>query len=396
MSFLFRKDEMITTLMKTHHPHEKPAPPQSSAFLRRPSFLQRRESNPIRRHLSGFQIKAGITMLKAGFLFTHMAYSTTPSPILIRSPKTNIIEFSAYAKTEPVKTYAQHQLDINRKTPRPVNLQSLLKQAQMDFLSHEPNESKKTFRLITEHIHSFDWNTEERKIIFYSLFRLAQLEKNTQKQKLLLQEAFVFGMNLKLDLQLFPPPLVEHYLKIKKTTVFVSLKLKNLFPLHEIILINGKIYSYKETVTLPYGVYRITAFSSSNKSWTQTLSLSRLISKKIHTPSLTKGSCHQPVLNNLDQFSQKNHIRILFPNFCVWSSRQNPLATKQADTLPADIKMSEEELKEPEKNNHWWEEEWVWLGAAVVLGITTVFILSESDNKKEERKQTKPIVKIGF
>ena len=341
-------------------------------------------------------MKLKITMLKAGFLFTHMAYSTTPSPILIRSPKTNTIEFSAYAKTEPVKTYAQHQLDIKRKTPRPVNLQSLLKQAQMDFLSHEPNESKKTFLLITEHIHSFDWNTEERKIIFYSLFRLAQLEKNTQKQKLLLQEAFVFGMNLKLDLQLFPPPLVERYLKIKKNAVFVSLKLKKLFPLHEIILINGKAYSYKETVTLPYGVYHVTAFSSSNESWTQTLSLSRLISKKIHTPSLTKGSCHQPVLNNLNQALQKNHIRILFPNFCVWSSLQNPLVTEQANILPADIKMSVEELEEPEKNNHWWEEEWVWLGAAVVLGVTTFLILSESDNEKTENKQTKPIVKIGF
>ncbi len=335
-------------------------------------------------------------LLAICLLFTQTAYPTTPPPILIRSPKTDAIEFSAYAKTEPVKTYAQHQLDIKRSTPRPVNLQSLLKQAQMDFLSHEPNESKKTFRLITEHTHAFDWNTEERKIIFYSLFRLAQLEKNIQKQKLLLQEAFVFGMNLKLDLQLFPPPLVESYLKIKKNAVSVSLKLKKLFPLHEVILINGKVYSNKEIASLPYGVYRITAFSSSNESWTQTLSLSRLISKKIHTPSLTDGSCHQPALNNLHQVLQKNQIHILFPNFCVWNSLQSPLVTKQTNTLPADIKILEEELTEPKKNNDWWEEEWVWLSAAVVLGVTTFFILSERENNKEEKKETKPIVKIGF
>ena len=334
-------------------------------------------------------------LLVISFLFSQSTYSANTVPILIRSTKTSTIEFSAYAETESVKTYAQYQLEKKRKTPRPVNLQSLLKQAQMEFLSHEPDESKKTFRLITEHIHSFDWNKEERKIIFYSLFRLAQLEKNTQKQKLFLQEASVFGMNLKLDMQLFPPPLVEHYLKINKTTDFVSLNLKKLFPLHEVILINGKVYSNKKEAILPYGVYRVTALSSSHKSWTQTLSLSRLISKKIHTPSLTKGFCHQPVLNQLDQTLQINQIRILFPNFCVWNSLQHQLAKEQHSILPVDIKMSGEELKEPEKNTGWWEEEWFWLSAAIVLGATTIFILSERDNK-EEKKETKPVIKIGF
>lgn len=333
-------------------------------------------------------------LLAIYFLFSQLAYSVSSSPILVRSPKTDITEFSAYKKTEPVKTYAQYQLDRKRKTPRPVNLQSLLKQAQMEFVSHEPNESKKTFRLITEHIHSFDWNKKERKIIFYSLFRLAQLEKNTQKQKLLLQEAFVFGLDLKLNLQLFPPPLVEHYLKLKKAVVFISLNLKKLFPLHEIILINGKVYSHKEKASLPYGVYRITAFSSSHESWTQTLSLSRLISKKIQTPSLINGSCHQPVFNQ-PALQKHQKIHILFPNFCVWNSLQYQLTVKQQNILPADIKMSEKELKEPEKATEWWEEEWIWLSAAVILGATTIFILSENTDK-QEKKEIKPKIKIGF
>ena len=155
---------------------------------------------------------------------SHPTYATASSSlptILIRSTDTTSTEFSAYAETEPVKTYAQHQLDNKRKEPRPVKLQPLLKQAQMDFVSYEPNQSKNSFQLIVEQIHSFDWNAEERKIIFYSLFRLAQLEKNLQKQKLLLQEALVFGMDLKLDLQLFPPPLVQLYSQQKKSILLL-------------------------------------------------------------------------------------------------------------------------------------------------------------------------------
>ena len=314
--------------------------------------------------------------------------------VLIRAEETSETEFSAYTKAEIIKTYAQHQLDKNRKTPRPIKLNKLLKQAQMQFLSHEPNTSKKTFRIITNHIHSFDWNTNERKIIFYALFRLAQLEKDLQKQKLLLTEALVFGMGLKLDLQIFPPPLTNLYSNLKKKSTFVPLKLKKLFPFHEIVLINGKAYSNKAQVTLPYGVYRVTALSSSHKSWTKTLSLSHLIAKKLKTSPFVQGSCQQPDLKNLEGFHSER-ARVLFPNFCVWSF---PTKLPQTATafLPADIKMIEEELEKPEQNKEWWEEEWLWLGTALAVGATTIFILSNDDTSTEKKKEKKPKVKIGF
>ena len=321
----------------------------------------------------------------------HATSSTTFPTILIRSVETTSTEFSAYAETEPVKTYAQHQLDNKRKQPRPVKLQPLLKQAQMDFVSYDPNQSKKSFHLITEQIHSFDWNTEERKFIFYSLFRLAQLEKDLQKQKLLLQEALVFGMDLKLDLKLFPPPLVELYFQQKKVAVFVSLHLKKIFPQHEIILINGKFYSNQQKVKLPYGIYRISAFSSSHASWNQTLSLSQLISKKINTSALVSGSCRQPTFNPLS----KNPVRILFPNFCVWNSLQHSLVKTEDNIVPTDINMTED-LKEPEQKSEWMEEEWIWIGAALIVGAGAVFLLGGDTNTTQKEKKKKPMIKIGF
>ena len=180
-------------------------------------------------------------LLGVNFLLTSYTYAM-PLPVLIRSPNTNLVEFSAYAETEPIKTYIQYRLESLKKTPRPVHLRSLLKQAQMDFLSHEPNHSKKSFRAIVDHVHAFDWNKEERKIIFYSLFRLAQLEKNSKKQVVLLKEALTFSMGLKADTKLFPPPLISQYLQIKKSDTFVSLNLKQLFPKHSVVIINGRVY----------------------------------------------------------------------------------------------------------------------------------------------------------
>ena len=319
--------------------------------------------------------------------------------LLIRSAGTSRTEFAAYKKTELIKTYAQYQLDILRKTARPIPLSSTLQQAQIEFLSHEPNDSKKSFTKITEHIHDFDWNTEERKIIFYSLIRLAQLTKNNQKKKLLLQEAFGFGMGLEPDLKVFPPPLIKLYTQIKQKTNFISMDLKKIFPSYEIILINGKVFSKLKKVNLPYGIYRITALSSSRKSWGRVLSLSRLISKKIKTPFFTEGTCENPLINHLSKnFLKKQQVQILFPNFCVWNSAQLPLIKTSNKILPSEGMLDDTKLaKAVEKQPQWWEERWIWLSVALVLGVSSVIVLS-GDKPQPERKspEIKPKVKFGF
>ena len=336
-----------------------------------------------------FRILLGMSLLLADPAY---AMSTV---VLIRAPHTTAVEFSAYAETEPIKTYIQYQLDKNKKTARPVNLRSLLKQAQMDFLSHEPHHSKKSFQAIVDHIHSFEWNKEERKIIFYSLFRLAQLEKNSQKQTLLLKEALAFSMGLKVDTKLFPPPLTNQYLKIKKSADFVSLNLKQLFPLHPVVIINGRIYSHQEEMALPYGLYRVRALSPSHESWTQTLSLSRLISKRLKTPALVGGSCQKPLVKHKPL--QEKNIRILFPNFCVWNSALQ-IAKEETKLLPVDMPLAQDFNGSEEEETYW--EEWIWLGVAVVIGGTTLWALTRSSkpDKKPEPTEApqKPVVKIGF
>ena len=315
-------------------------------------------------------------------LYAENHSSSKVKGVWIQAPQTTDMEFSSYVKTESVKTYAQYQLEKLRTQPRPINLKELLKEAQMRFLSPEPKESKKLFQQITEHIHSFDWTMEERKIIFYSLFRLAQMERNLQKQKLFLQEAFVFGRDLKLDFDLFPPPVTELYSKIKKIASYSKVTLQSIFPKHQLVLINGRAYVNKEKITLPYGVYRITALSSSHQSYTKVLSLTRLISKKIQTSRLVSGSCKQPNLSGLKKTLKREQVRILFSNFCVW----NPVFYNLAET-----KIELEDLKEPNKTKGL-DEKWIWAGMAFVLaGVIGIGVLGKSKkNQQAPKKQTTP------
>ena len=331
-------------------------------------------------------------------LLSYDSFAVLPNAILIRSTNTPAKEFSAYAETEPVKTYIQHRLEKIKKTPRPLDLRALLKQAQMDFLSHEPSYSKKSFQAIVEHIHAFDWNKEERKIIFYSLFRLAQLEKDLKRQTLLLKEALAFSMDLKVDKSLFPPPVTNRYAQIKQSATFVSVDLKKIFPLHSVVIINGRVYSHQESLILPYGFYRVSALSTSHKPWTKVLSLSRLVVAKPNTKALAGGSCQNPILR--DKSLKGHSLLILFPNFCVWSSAVQLAKEQKKDLLPLKAQMAED-LKEPEKNTEHWEE-WLWLGVAVVAGATTLWALTRGESKeqpssrKPPEKKPEPKVKIGF
>ena len=333
-----------------------------------------------------------------------------PQAVIIRSPKTNLIEFSAYANTESLKTYAQYKLDQIHKTPRPIILESLLEKSQREFLSFEPQRAIKTYKIIISHIHSFDWTLSERKIILYALFRMAQLETNLQKQKLFLQEAVVFGGDLTIDTSLFPPPLMQTYLNVKKSINYTPVDLKKIFPEHELILINGKVYStfqQQKKLLLPYGTYRVHALSSSKQAWLKTLSLSRLLSKKVQVPYLIgeHSSCQQTTLNpemkKLDRL-----VQVLFPNFCVWSSVKEHIKSQQseliADTVldkpssdSTSIKNLPENLAQSQANKNKWIKPVLWSGGAVLFSALAFSLIK--NNKKSSSDNKKPTtVTVGF
>ncbi len=315
--------------------------------------------------------------------------------VLIRAKHTDPMEFLAYTETEIVKTYAQSQLNQIRKSPRPIHLDSLLKKSQMEFLSHDPSRAKKTYQLIVDHLHSFDWNKEERKIILYSLLRLAQLEKDKQKQNLFLHEALTFGFDVNIDLNIFPPPLTKTYLQMKKEQKVLPVALENLFPHHELILMNGRPYASEKKISLPYGTYRITAFSSSHEPWTKIISLSQLISKRVKTKALVGGDCQNVIVEKKLQIANKRaKLQALFPNFCL-----SDLSQKKMNKLKTEFENMEIDLQNPNVKKHKKEQKWLWFGLLLVAGVgTTFFVLSSRDKERanSSSNRQKKTIRYGF
>ncbi len=323
--------------------------------------------------------------------------------VWMRAPSTDFVEFEAYTSTESQKTFAQAQWDKIKISPRPVNLKILLAKAQAEFLSHDPLSAKPTYQEMVSHSTSYDWNLEERKIIFYSFFRIAQLEKDPARFRLFLKEALVFGKNLRLDLKLFPPPIVKAYQEIKKNTVFAPLPLGKIFKDHELILINGKAYKRTHKPLLPYGVYRVHALSSSHKPWTGLVSLSRLVLKKIKTQALVEGECGSAKIKHKPA---RKTIRVLFPGFCVWKEETLkpfkdfvPLSSLEKPVLPQ------------KTSKKWW---WVGGLSLVTLGVVS-YVVWKSNKQKPgpgpsqgpEKPPSKPglaspapapptVIRIGF
>ena len=310
-------------------------------------------------------------------------------------------------------------MDQIYKTSRPIILESLLEKSQREFLSHEPQRAIKTYKLIISHIHSFDWTLPERKIILYALFRMAQLETNFQKQKLFLQEAIVFSGDLKIDTALFPPPLVQTYSNLKKSMNYTPVNLKKIFPEHELVLINGKQYPVKErtTLLLPYGVYRIRALSSSRQVWSKTLSLSRLLSQKVHSlPLVNKESSCQQIVFNQEVKKLKHSIEVLFPNFCVWNSikeQTNFLAgknLKNSETMALEKpnkvyrnSIETEILSENITHNQTGQKKWVkpvlWAGGTILFSSLIFFIIKSNQTSVHDsakNKKNSSTVTVGF
>lgn len=215
----------------------------------------------------------------------------------IKPPQTSFLDFRAHieALDSPHITYGDYQLLQHRKAAHSLKLINHIQKAQELYLSGTIPSAKQAFQNITQMAHAADWEEEDRRIMLYAFLRRAQLEEQPDIKRAFLLSAVQFSRKSitpeKADYTLFPPPLTEEFNTLLKNQVFFTVLWKEIFPEHEIILINGKRVSVRTSIEIPEGVYRITALSSSHTPWSQAISLSRLIARPVHTKTLTTGTC---------------------------------------------------------------------------------------------------------
>lgn len=312
-------------------------------------------------------------------LVTWPSYSM---PVVLKAPQTPLEEFSAYVQTEDITSYAQKELEkIQDQSNSIKNLRVLLEQAQKSFLKDHLHQSGDYFRSIVKMAYDKDWVDEAKKIIFYSFLRLAQIEWKGLESEAFLYSAYVFAPHLEPDADLFPPPLIQKFYSIRKNQPKLSISLRQIFPFHEVVLINGRKFS--NSVELPYGEYRMTALSSSHKKWSRVISLSQLVQQRIITTPLVSGSCQHPIFA---KHVEKNYV--LFPKFCLWDN--NSKIDSSNFHVSNEIQKNVEDLQ---NTSHNWNTYKKWGAVAViVIGVAAVVVILTNDKAPAK----KPKLKKGF
>ncbi len=315
------------------------------------------------------------------YLLTFTSYAQ-----LIRAPQTPQEEFDAYIETEKITSYAKSQLQqIQNQSNSIQSLSSLLEQAQRSFIKGHLQQSGDYFRAIVQKTHEKDWIEEAQNIIFYSYLRLAQIEWKENPDSFL-HSAILFSPFSKPDTSLFPPPLIQRFNEIKNNQPSLLVYLKTIFPFHEMILINGEFF-LKDHVRLPYGNYRVTALSSSHQPWSQKVSLSDLVQKRIVTPPWVSGTCKRP--SHTQNIKKEN---ILYPAFCRWkpsSKKHHDKKLIQKKTPNTVIQNNiEQTITMPLKNN-----KWLWTGIVVTGVVIGIIIFSQKDKKPNVKI---PSIQKGF
>ena len=244
--------------------------------------------------------------------------------IWIKDPWMPFQEFKAHIKAlgHPHISYAQYLLIQKRNQAKSLQLKNKLLSAQELYLSGEGERAVKAFQQISRQALLADWDEEDRRIILYSFLRQAQSAEDAEKRKALLLSASDFSLtkinelNYR-DYHLFPPPLMDELEHIQSQSNTLLVDWKAIFPDHEIILINGKPLQNNEKIKIPQAFYRISVFSSSHRPWSQRLNLSELLTQKIKTQSLTRGTCGNPYISSDEK---ETNIKIFPFSACPPSS----------------------------------------------------------------------------
>ena len=306
----------------------------------------------------------------------------------IKPPQTPFLSFKAHieALDFPHTTYAEYQLSQRRKAAQTFKLIHRIQKAQELYLSETISLAKKSFQDITQMAHAADWNEEDRRIILYAFLRSAQLEDQPDiKKAFLLSASRFFRKQItakKADYNLFPPPLTEKFNSFLKNPIFLKMNWREIFPEHEIILVNGETVSIHKPLQIPEGTYRITALSSSHAPWSGALSLSQLISRPVHTKALTTGACQS--LKIAPQWENPS-VQLLSPE-CpapLKFAGEAAAISKEKDALSAEGGAPQMDF--PEKTNLSKKRKipkWLWIAGGVAAGSLLIYLQDFQSTQK--------------
>lgn len=300
--------------------------------------------------------------------------------IIIKAEDSPQFDYEKHLEEHPSHiSYVQHLREAHSKNK---SLKKKIKKAQFHFLEGSIDKARKTFEEISDKKWEHDWSTDEKKIIVYSILRLAQMDRVKQKQ--LLTEALTFDKQLPIKETLFPPPMVAEYKRIKNSLKEKVYPLPQHSDLFEKILINGELLKrgtsfFKATK----GKKRFSFVSNSYKPIVVINSPEALSKRPLKPEALVAGNCQSPQIKQ--DFSNIPAYAFYDKN-CILPARGQIQDLLPNTQYGKNMKASS---NTPLKRK-WKKSTWLWIGASIVGAFATYKLLEAQNKNRPHRIEIQP------
>ncbi len=304
---------------------------------------------------------------------------TLASQWLVKAPEAHPQEFAVYAQNSAAEKISAHFLKCDLEQ----TLQEDLKKAQILFLDGDLLKAKKQFLKVIEKKWSCDWADDERQIISFSFFRLAQLEQDGPNPLRWIKEAVQFDDAYVADATIFPPPLIDAYKTNLQKNTLQKITLPLVAKKFSALLRNGRFISLSQlTVQARDGKARFTFVSDTYLVEKVFVSLKELETLSLEPQALVYGSCENFQLHESLQWLSQ--VSVFHRLDCVKSPTQNTQVT--SSTLPTTQILSnfknEQTAPQDVKTGSWLQRNGLWLGTAIVGSVLLTMHLNNQDREQ--------------
>jgi hypothetical protein len=283
--------------------------------------------------------------------------------LLVKAPKANPHDYFIYAQNNEVEKISSHLIKCDKSAP----LRQTFKQAQYHFLNGSLEKSQSLFKEISEQKWECDWRDEDRKIISFSYFRLAQLSQNEMEQIQLITDAINFDDSTKPDEAIFPPPIFQLYQQLHNELKKHSFSWPAFAKNYSYVLRNGQFISLSNPAIETFSLRaRYTFVSDSYKLETFTMTFEEILNRELEPRPWVTGECHSGKIDN-ELLSEVNSIKIFYDNNCI-DDAGKPAPTQGLPVLATTNPLGSKDSLNVSlgKKKSWLQRNYFWVGAFVV------------------------------
>lgn len=310
----------------------------------------------------------------------------------VLAPGANAVEFYGWLTTQSGVKAASADFALSNQEKETFN--KLLASAQKSFLSGSLPQAREGFASFVELAFEQDWRLVQRRALHYGFLRLAQMSITSEERSSWLKKACAYGADIKPDSTVFPPPLMNEYRELLKSSSNVELKLDSRFDGYTAIVVDGKVVnvSSNDFVSISHGQHRLTLRSDTYAEETLIADAQVLANYSPKRKALARGSCETPEADSL------NDAIIFYDKECQVKATkgklervgtQNSSAQTWKDfsvSKPTELSFAEA----PRPKRPLLKSPWLWAGLAVVASAIII--------TREQQSETTvtPSSRVGY